>query len=324
MNRKLSIAVLLLLTSILCALSLSGCGVKRTDASQARRSFPAINLPEPGKVEPFQGCGAPYVLGTINAYNARDFGSPGWRRVSLDLITNGQISRSFTVVNLWKDEQGEVKTLFLLQEPKGLCGTNYLLDEDKAATSVPDMKVYLFLPSGQRQVLEIEPSKFNEGLLGSDFTYTDMRMQLPAKGYNYRLAGQCELHNEPTWVIEAEPASEEIRQTSNWAHARFYLARNFQFLLGADYYTDSEEGNGGSKPSKKMRVVSFEQINNVWTATQINMITDENHYSILKMKDARFKLPKMDSRLFQVNELSALADNIRQGWTPEELDRRAR
>ncbi len=324
MNRKLSIAISLLLTSLLCGLPLSGCSAKRTDASQTRISVPKISLPEPSKVEPFQGCGAPYTLGIVNAYNARDFGSPGWRRVSLDLITNGQTSRSFTVVNLWKNERNEVKTLFLLQEPKGLCGTNYLLDEDKVGTSVPDMKVYLFLPSGQRQVLEIEPSKFNEGLLGSDFTYTDLRMQLPTRGYNYRLAGECNFNNEPTWVIEAEPSSREIQQTSNWARARFYLARGFQLLLGADYFADSEEGNGDKKLIKKMRVVSFEQINNVWTATQINMFTDEDHYSILKMKDARFGLAKMDSRLFQVNELSVLADNIRQGWTPEELDGRTR
>jgi outer membrane lipoprotein-sorting protein len=324
MNRKLSIAVLLLLTSLLCALPLTGCGAKRTGANQASISFSKISLPEPGKVEPFQGCGAPYVLGMISAYNGRDFGSPGWRRVSLDLITNGQISRSFTVVNLWKDERDEVKTLFLLQEPKGLCGTNYMLDEDKVGTSAPDMKVYLFLPSGERQALEIESSRFNEGLLGSDFTYTDLRMQLPTRGYNYRLAGECKLHNEPTWVIEAAPASEEIQQTSSWTRARFYLARNFQLLLGADYFADSKEGNEDEKPIKKMRVVSFEQINNVWTATQINMFTDDAHYSILKMKSARFGVANMDSRLFQINELSVLADNIRQGWTPEELDKRSR
>lgn len=319
MNRRLSITVALALFSFACALSFSGCGGNRTDAGQIRKGVLKANLPEPGKIEAVQGAGVPSVSELISGYNARNFGSPGWRRVSLDLITNGQLTRAFTVVNLWKDDKQEVRTLFLLQEPTGLRGTNYLLAERRAAAEIPDMKVFLFLPSGERQVLEIEPSKFNEGLLGSDFTYTDLRMQLPTGGYNYKLAGQCVLNNEPVWVLEAEPVSETVRQSSNWSLARFYLAQKFQFLIGADYYTDSEESEGGRKLSKKMRVVNFEQINNVWTATEINMHSDENHYSILKMKDARFGLPKIDARLFQSNELSVLADSIRAGWTPEKL-----
>lgn len=321
MNRKLFSAIMLVLIGVLGAFSLSGCGVKRTEAGQVLAASPKVNLPEPGKVEPLPDVTRPDVTTLLKAYNTRNFGSPGWRRVSLDLITNGETSRSFTVINLWKDERGEVRTLFLLQEPQGLSGTNYLLAEYKAGVEVPDMKVYLFLPAGQRQVLEIEPSKFNEGLLGSDFTYTDLRMQLPTRGYNYRLAGQCRLHNEPTWVIEAEPASEVARQSSTWVLARFYLAQNFQFLLGADYYSESEE-EGGKRLSKRMRVETYEQANNVWTATEIRMFTDEDHYSILKMKDAHFTLSSLDSQLFQTQTLPLLADDLRRGWTPETMGSR--
>lgn len=254
----------------------------------------------------------PDVDRLVRAYNSRNFGSPGLRGVTLELITEQKLTRAFTVYNFWRREADEVRTLFLLKEPRGLGGTSYLLTENGAAA--PDMSVRLFLPAGQRRVLEIPPSNFEEGLLGSDFTYNDLRMQLPTRGYRYRLAGKGVLGGRPVWVVDAEPGREAA---TTWKLVRFYLARDFEFLLGADYFSAPPEGD--AEPTKQLRVESFRQQDGVWTADRMVMYNANDRASVLSLKDAQFARAGLPGRLFMPEEMPALADEVRQGSAIESL-----
>lgn len=322
MNAKLACRVMTLFVIALASSLAVGCGTKTATAGQPaapsgpKRFYEAQAV----TVKKVADSARPNVAALVKAYNSRNFGSPGWRRVSLELVTDGEVTRNFEVVNLWQSEGELVNTLFLLQEPRGLSGTNYLLTEDEKISDSLDMKVHLFLPSGQRQVLEIEPSNFNEGLLGSDFTYSDMRMRLPVSGYRYRLVGEAVLRNEAVWVIEAEPSNPLTKQTSSWSNARFYLARDFQFMLGADYYAVGENDKTAPRLSKSMRVDNFEQKAGVWTATRMTSYRSANHFSVLTLRDAHFKVAGMEPRLFSTEWLPILADKIRQGWSPSDME----
>jgi len=184
---------------------------------------------------------------------------------------------------------------------------------EKEGAPSPDMKVHLFLPEGERRVLEVAPGDFDEGLLGSDFTYESLRMHMPI------VVGQATLLNEPVWAIEAAPSSQTTRQISSWAVAHFYLAKNFHFLMVADYY-DSEAGvTRPSVPVKRMRVESLKQIDGVRTATRITMVIGSNHGSVLTLKDARFSMASLDldSHLFNPDQLPALGEKVRQGQMSE-------
>jgi hypothetical protein len=314
-NRSLMQA---LLSLTLISIVLSGC----RPTSVANDSPPASlntesRLPEPEKVslERVSERDAPSVAKLVDDYNARNLGSPGWRRVLMELMTDGVVTRAFTVVNLWRSDNNSVRTLFLLEEPQGLSGTNYLLQEER--NTLPDMQVHLFLPAGERRVLEVAPSNFSEGLLGSDFSYHDVRMQLPIKGYRYSLKGQASLLNESVWVVEAEPSIDQTRETSSWSTAHLYLARNFPFLLGADFYGKSEKGTTTPNLLKQMRVQDLKQIEGVWTATRIAMYGQDKHTSVLKLMDAGVNSAKLDSDLFLPKELPGLSERVRQGWTLE-------
>jgi hypothetical protein len=311
----------LLFAFVWLALPLSGCASRSATPSKTPLNPQGETTPVQSElvIERPADSALPGAADLVAAYNTRNFGSPGWRSVHLELITEGTLTRSFTVINLWKSEVGKTRTLFLLQKPEGLSGTNYLLTEGETAPESLDMRVHLFLPAGRRQVLEIEPSNFNEGLLGSDFTYTDLRMKLPVQGYGYRIIGQSVIDNEPVWVLEAEPESEAIRRATSWSLARFYLARNFQFLLGADYFNRPEEAIEPARPAKRMRVEKFEQNEGVWTATRIVMFGSTNRYSVLTLRNAHFTVSDIGSEIFLPEKLPLLADQIRQGWSPENL-----
>jgi hypothetical protein len=311
----------LLLVCLLLTLPLYGCAPQTTGAG---KPLPDSQGDTPSAqsevvIERLAYAELPDPVALVSAYNSRNFGSPGWRSVHMELMTEGTLTRSFTVTNLWKSEAGKTHTLFLLQKPEGLSGTNYLLSEGETSAETLNMNVHLFLPSGSRQVLEIEPSNFNEGLLGSDFTYTDLRMKLPVRGYRYRAVGQAMLGNEPTWVLEAVPESEAISRATNWSLARFYLARNFQFLLGADYFNRAEEAIEPARPVKRMRVEKFEQSDGVWTATRIVMFGSTSRYSVLSLRNAHFAVADIGSEIFLPDRLPLLAEKIRQGWSPENL-----
>lgn len=281
-------------------------------ASSQAKAEVRIAEPEQPRIERLPAAGAPRVEQLVEAYNARNFGSPGWRRVLMELVTDGAVTRTFAVVNLWRSDNDSVRMLFLLEEPKGLSGTGYLLEEPRRE-GLPDMQVHLFLPAGERRVLEVAPSNFSEGLLGSDFSYQDVRTQLPVKGYRYSVKGQSTLLDTPVWVLEAEPATEETREVCAWSTADLYLSRDFPFLLGADFYGKSDRGATAPPMLKQMRVRSLKQIDGVWTATRIAMYSRNGRSSILTLKDAGFNSKQVDADLFSAKELPTLSEKVRQG-----------
>lgn len=305
---------------VLVALALCGCrsGASEVGAppsGEAPRREAAT--PESPVVEKLEGPDGTDVGAVVAGYNARNLGAPAWRRVSMELVTEGAVTRSFSIVNLWQQEGEEVRTLFLLESPKGLAGTNYLLRESVRDGS--EMRVNLFLPAGERRVLEVAADNLNEGLLGSDFSYNDMRMLLPVGGVEYRLAGGSVLLGEPTWVLDARPVTERSKQSYKWAVARFYLCRNIPFLMGADYYGPTGEAGG---PFKRMRVQSFEQVEGVWTPTRMTTFGVGDRSTTLTLREAHFAQPRFESSMFTSEKLPDLAEVARQGWPPGNAQRR--
>jgi hypothetical protein len=285
----------------------SNLGVTTGDKQSRNLEFERL------EVQTLTDLAVPNANALVNAYNSRDLGSPGWRRVSLELVTDAQVTNTFTVVNMWRQFENEVRTLFLLEAPAGLRGTDYLLRE-KADSQ--EMQVNLFFPAGERRVLEVGPNNFDQGLLGSDFTYNDMRMLLPVKGWRYRSTGRTHLLREPAWVVDAQPLNRLNDQISSWSLVRLYLARDFQLLLGADFYGMVEGKTGKAPLSKQMRVQSFKQYNGVWTATQIVFSGPQKRFSVLHLKSVYFSISNSDPNLFSSDQLPVLADKIQGGWSP--------
>lgn len=310
------------ITSVLLiasAMLATACESSTTAITSNSGTDQTVVLPQPeqGNIEKLpDNARQPSLTNLLNFYNSRNLGSPGWRRVTLELVTNREVTRSFTVVNLWRSESHGVNTLFTLEKPEGLKGTSYLLEEGGNEKNAADMNVHLFLPAGERRVLEIAPDNLDEGLLGSDFTYTDLRMLLPVEGYRYRLLGQSALLHEPAWVIEAEPSTPRTRRISSWQRARFYLMKNAPLLLGADYEQDGVDGKGSPRMLRQMRVEVFKQIDGVWTATRMVMSGADDRASVLSLQEAHFTLKGWEASIFSPQGLPSLSDKVREGWSP--------
>jgi hypothetical protein len=231
--------------------------------------------------------------------------------VSLELIDGTEVTRAFTVVNLWDGEGESLRTLFHLEEPPGLRDTSYLLSEEGGTSPGESVKIHLFIPAGERRVLEIIPSDFDDGLLGSDFAYRDVRARLPVEGYEYQLLGQGVLSGQRVWVVETKPSTPATRETTTWSSARLFLARDFVFLLGADYFGAGDEMSGASKLLKRMRVEGFSQEDGVWTATRMVMYRGTSA-SVLTLKEARFNGRDIDPAVLSPAALPSAGEYLRR------------
>ncbi|MBO0858055.1 MAG: MMPL family transporter [Chloracidobacterium sp.] len=303
---------------LLAALILTGCG-SRTAQGAGETASDIKGAP---RIEQAVIRGAaPATLSSdrlLTAYNTRNIGSPGSRQVRMDLYTRGRLTRTFNVINHWKAGGHEVRTLFLLTERSGLNGTSYLLRE-RVGAAQPDMAVSLFLPAGEQRVLEVSPDSFDEGLLGSDFTYSDMRMLISTKGYRYRVAAQGELHGEPVWALESEALNEDVARQVGWNFARYYFAQRFQFLLGADYFAGGNSSTANA-PVRQMRVNEYQRINGVWIAKNIIMSAGADRYSVLSLSDAKFGDPGVGAESLSPADLPRHAALARQaGAAPGNL-----
>lgn len=216
----------------------------------------------------------------VHSYNLRKTGSPAWRRVSVLLRSAGSVTRTYTISNFWRTRGDISRTLFFLEEPEGLRGTRYLQIENPSA--VQELSVYLYLPAGRHQVLTIAPGSHEQGLLGSDFSYSDLRFRLPVHDCAYRFLGGELLGHWPVWKVEAVRSGEDL----SWRRAILYFSQDRPFLLGADYYGGRDAG-----PRillKSMRVEKFRDVGSVRTAVCMTMSTRGGNRTTIVLQDIRF------------------------------------
>lgn len=249
----------------------------------------------------------PDAASLIAAYNGRSFGNPGRRLVRLELRSGSEVTRSFEVTNLWRQDGAVVRTVFVLEQPSGLRGTNYLLIEDPGERE--GMKVFLHLPAGDRRVLAVAPSHFDQGLLGSDFGYRDMRMQLPTLGFSHRTVGRDTLLGRAVWIVEATPRPGSGAEPVGTTIVRYYLASDPPLLLGVDHLRPA----GAGKPPevfKRMRVEGVREVDGAWTETRMVMTAADDHSSVLTLEDFRPRYVPAEAALFEPAALATLIDVV--------------
>ncbi|MEM9293943.1 MAG: outer membrane lipoprotein-sorting protein [Acidobacteriota bacterium] len=247
------------------------------------------------------------------AYNDRDLGGSGLRRIHLELRNDGVVTRQFRTIHGWQADDDRVRSLVLLEQPHGLLGTCYLLAEGEQYTG--GIEIFLQLATAGPRTLEVRPGHFDEGLLGSDFGYSDLLWQIPTKGRSLDLMGSSHLEGQKVWVVDVKPATEEARLSTNWDRVRYYIGQDPMLLVGADFFSGPTR-----LPSKELRIDGWRQVDGVWTPSEMVMSVDRRRQSVLTLDAAYFRLDPFDTELFTPNSLTELARQLREGETPSFLE----
>jgi hypothetical protein len=248
--------------------------------------------------------GTPDPHHIVDAYNRRPVGALGWQRVSMRLSSNGKLSRTFTVVNVWDRTATATRVLYFLEGPDGLKGSRYLQIESETG----QLEVYLFLPTSRR-VLQIAPEEFSEGLLGSDFSYDDMRFRLPAQVASTSVAGRTSLDGREVYSLRHEACGTD---SQTWRTLIEYISIDNPFLVGRDYFTEADLKAG--RPGKWMRVKQFRDIGRVRIAESMIMQVRGGNSTTIDLKDLRIGLPSRVDTEFTPAQLPLLDVTLRRGW----------
>lgn len=254
----------------------------------------------------------PEAAEIVARYNDRDFGAPGWRRIYLELKDGATVTRTFTISHLWRERDDEVRSLVALEEPEGLRDTSYLLIERGAVAG--GMELYLHLPAGRGRVLEILPSRFDEGLLGSDFSYSDLRWRIPTDGRRLLAAERTTLEGSPVWAIDAVPVEDASARSSVWDLIRYYLSEDLQLLVAADYFGGPRGSSlDAERPAKRYRVAGSKVVDGIATPTRIEMWVDDRRHSVLTLLGENFHLEPYPPDLFVPERLPLVGEQLSAG-----------
>ena len=245
----------------------------------------------------------------VNEYNSRELGGPGIRQVRLEMSYQGIITRTFLITNVWSSGFPISRMLFYLNDPSGLRGTRYLQVEDP--TSANELSVSLYLPAGRRRVLTIPSDLHGQGLLGSDFSYHDVRLRLPVRDCSYRMLGKTTLNGRPVWKIES--VADKERHTFSWTKAVYYLMLDRPFLVGADYYDDERSHDAGS-PTKNLRVSDYSDYGKVRTATRMTMTSADGRATTFTLKSVRFYVSNLSAESLTAAKLALIDESKADYW----------
>lgn len=234
------------------------------------------------------------------------------RRVRLDLQNGTETTRSFEVLHAWRESEHAVTSLVLLESPREFRGTSYLWAEDD--TLPTGLAIFLRLPLGKRRVLTIEPGRFDEGLLGSDFAYTDLLWRVPTTGRRLRLVGDAPASASAEWSVESEPDTPLAQQTMAWRRILYHFSRDTGLLIGAEYY--DRAAADGRAPEKTLRVAGWRQRDGVWTPSVMDMSRAAGRRSRLSLTSVKHHVRTLDASLFTPAALGTVAQQFENGTPP--------
>jgi hypothetical protein len=154
--------------------------------------------------------------------------------------------------------------------------------------NLPDQEllVSMFLPAGKRQVLQLTRATTHEGLLGSDFSYDDMRWTLPKRDVEYVVRGSATCLNRPAILVDMQPRNKSLP----WSQVKLSIDDESRIVVAAEYYR-------GEQLQKSFSVIKLEKRGKTWTPTVMEMQagTRTTRLSLISHKfDSQESIPEPD------------------------------
>lgn len=230
----------------------------------------------------------------------RDTGDNAVMEMQLVLIDAKGNQRERLLRSYSRDVPGkpeDSQSIMFFLEPASVKDTGFLTYDYDASNKDDDQ--WLYLPA-LKKVKRIAATDKSGSFMGSDFTYADMSTP-SLDDYKYELMKETVVNGDKVWQIQATPASEkEIERTGYTKSVIFVRQDNFVVIRSVNWVKKGDK-------LKYMEVKKLEQIEGVWTGTEIVMTTKDgqntDHASIMRMSKVRYN-QKLDDDLFSERRLS--------------------
>ena len=230
----------------------------------------------------------------LSHHAARNFGKTGFREVALTVFTDQQPVVSYRILHIWNvAESSECSSAFFLTEPNALHGTSLKLVEYPCSE---DLKIWLKLPSNKKPIV-VDPSECHRSILGTDFSYTDLRFWLPTDKFDYveftpggvncgfKLAGDVTIR-------EARVVLDPTR----------WLATTVEWL------------DADGRVERIYSATDLVSVDDVWTPRTITVSRPKDHFqSVMTLRRALHDIP-IEPALFDTENLTQLSEPVFAEW----------
>lgn len=228
--------------------------------------------------------------------DARDDGDRGIQDMKMILIDKNGSQRKRTIRAYRMDVGVDKHTIMFFLDPADVKDTGFLTYDYDDPEKDDDQ--WLYLPA-LKKTKRIASGDKSGSFMGSDFTYADMTDR-NLDNYEYELLKEDELDGVPVWIVQAIPTTEkEIDETGYVKQIVFVRQDNHVVVRSKNWLK-----KGGR--NKYFDVKKLEQIDGIWTPTEMHMTTKKGkktlHKTILVADNVRYNQP-MDDGQFSVRQL---------------------
>lgn len=169
-------------------------------------------------------------------------------------VSNPQ--RQFHVRTLRRTLHGRSDTVYCLFKPRWMKGISFSLQEQ--CGQIEPFDIHLLIPYGLNIVRRVDSKRRCQGLLGSDFTYDDLKTWLYEEGQSFRKMG-IEVHDDfPCHVIECNTTSEVFSDFATWTRRRTWIDRETSVIRRIDFFSGDS-----SKPFRTHTLNDYHRIDEV-------------------------------------------------------------
>jgi hypothetical protein len=228
--------------------------------------------------------------------NDRDDGDNQTADLEMTLIDRGGNRRERSIRSSRKDRGPDTLSLQVFVSPADVKGTGFLTYDYDASGKDDDQ--WLFLPA-LRKTKRIASTDKSGSFMGSDFNFSDLT-EPDLEDYDYTLVKEEDVDGQRTWQIQAVPRRVEVAENTGYAKSMLWVRKdNHVVVRGVRWVHNSSR-------LKFLQAKRLEQIDGIWVATELQMVTREGrdtvHATLLRFNNVRFEQP-LDESLFTVRQL---------------------
>jgi len=229
------------------------------------------------------------ALEIAQATHDRDEGDNLTSNMKMTLIDKNGKKRVRELKNYAKDKGEDTLKLMFFLSPADVKETGFLTYDYEDSSKDDDQ--WLYLPE-LRKVKRIASSDKSSSFMGSDFTYSDMTSR-NVQDYTYEIMKEPLVNGHKTWQLMVVPVSNEIIEETGYTKSIVFIRQdNFVAVQALNYVKLG-------KKLKYMKVLGLENIEGVWTATKIQMVTKKGkktlHKTILDFSDIKYNQDLQES-----------------------------
>jgi hypothetical protein len=194
-----------------------------------------------------------------------------------------------------KDKGEDTQGIMFFLSPADVKNTGFLTydydDPDK------DDDQWLFLPA-LKKTKRIASGDKSGSFMGSDFTYSDMTSPVLDR-YQYTLMKETEIDGVKVWQVEAIPNEKAIDETGYTKSVMFIRQDNHVMVRAVNWVKKG-------KRLKYFEVKKLEQIDGIWTPTEMTMVTKKSKTTLHQTRIRSSKTQygqDLDPQMFTVRRL---------------------